>query len=224
MRSSSSSSSSSSPSRLFTRGAGSDRWLTRVFYICHASDSFLQTLRPTCPLQTDSHSCKSADWLLLSSGRRRRGRLRGGPRRSDDGPPTVLIRNEMQKGWKKKRKRQMDRRAWKKRSLHLAFWIQTHVRCCKDLSKRGRKKTGTERNETLGDTGYWVLLVEPDMKMETMLRTSAAQHVTGRIRFIRESLNRTGKVKWTLLDLWFLVPERLFLLFFKGLKIHIISS
>ena len=38
-------------------------------------------------------------------GRRGWGRLRGGPRRSDDGPPTVLIRNEMQKGWKKEKKK-----------------------------------------------------------------------------------------------------------------------
>ena len=38
----------------------------------------------------------------------------------------------------------MDRRAWKKRSLHLAFWIQTHVRCCKDLSKWGEKNRDIE--------------------------------------------------------------------------------
>lgn len=45
---------------------------------------------------------------------------------------------------KRKEKRQMDRRAWKKRSLHLAFWIQTHVRCCKDLSKWGEKNRDIE--------------------------------------------------------------------------------
>lgn len=61
-------------------------------------------------------------------------------------------------------------------------------------------------NELPGDTGQRVLLMQPDMKMETMLKTSATQRLIDQIphctrTFIMESFDRMRQVRLTILDL-----------------------
>lgn len=130
---------------IFLLGCRASWLLLHATTACTRTRSKNLSFPATCPLQIHSHSC-----ILLTGYCTAAcvgwGRLWAAEWRW----PTDSSNQEWDA--EKMKKTQMDRWAWKKRSLHLAFWIQTHVRCCKDLSK-WKGKTRGRGNEGLGHTG-----------------------------------------------------------------------